>query len=46
MGIKGDDAGKALSPVLGTCSNMISVSEGKRQKLRGAEEVETACYSF
>lgn len=46
MGIKGDDAGKALSPVLGTCSNVISVSEGKRQELMGAEEVETAYYPF
>lgn len=36
----------SLSPVRGTCSHMFSVSEGKRQKLRGAEEVETACYSF
>lgn len=43
--MKGDDAGKALSPVLGTCSDILSVGEGKRQELMGAEEGETA-YSF
>lgn len=42
MEIKSDDAGKALLPVLGNCNNIISVSEGKRQKLMGAEETETA----
>lgn len=37
----GDDAGKALSPVLGTCDAIIGVRE-KGQKLMGGEEVETA----
>lgn len=39
--MKGDDAGKALGPVLGTCNEIIGASERRRQKLMGAEDVET-----
>lgn len=46
MGIKGDDTEKALSPGLGTCNGIISVREGKSQKLVRAEQVETASNSF
>ena len=39
VGGRGDDAGKAPGPVLGTCD---AVNAGKRRrKLMGAEEVET-----
>lgn len=46
MGIKGDDTEKALSPGLGTCNGIISVREGKSQKLVRAEQVETAYNAF
>lgn len=38
-GLSGEDAEKALSPVLGTCSDISSVSEWKRQRLMGAQGV-------
>lgn len=31
----GDDAGKALSPVLGTCDDIIGVSEGEEAEANG-----------